>query len=124
MRITIRQHNFTITPAFDAYIRQKIVLPAERLLAETAKGDLPIFAIEAERTTRHHRKGQVYRMEANITLGKRMLRAEATGEDPHAACDLLEEEVKREIRSYKAKSRTVAKRGARRVKGALRESAE
>lgn len=122
MRITLRQHNFKVTPAFEAYVRQKIVLPVERLLADGDTGDLPIFNIEVERTTRHHRKGQVYRMEANITIGKKILRAEATDEDPRAACDLLEEELKREIRTFKNKSRVLVRRGGRMAKDALRNT--
>ena len=120
MRITIRQRNFKITPAFEAYIGQKIVRPVEHLLARDAAENLPIFDIEAERTTRHHRKGLVYRMVATITMGKKLLRAEATDQDPRAACDILEEELKREIRSFKTKSRALVKRGARQAKGALR----
>lgn len=120
MRITIRQHNFKITPAFDAYIRQKIVRLAERLLKREELSGAVVMDIEVERTTRHHRKGMVYRVEVNIILRKKMLRAEATDEDPRAACDLLEEELKREIRGYKTRSRAVAKRGARKAKRALR----
>lgn len=121
MRITIRQRNFDITPSFREYMEQKIVRPVERLLASNREEDLPLFDIEVERTTRHHRKGQVYRVVVNITLGQKLLRAEATDEDPRAACDLLEEELKREIRSFKTKSRTLVKRGAREVKGMARD---
>ncbi|OHA02951.1 MAG: ribosomal subunit interface protein [Candidatus Sungbacteria bacterium RIFCSPLOWO2_01_FULL_54_21] len=121
MRITIRQRNFTITPAFRAYMEQKIVRPAERLLASSRDEDLPLFDIEVERTTRHHRKGQVYRVEVNMTIGKKLIRAEATDEDPRSACDLLEEELKREIRSFKTKSRTLVKRGGRKAKSMTRD---
>jgi ribosomal subunit interface protein len=120
MRVTLRQKNFKITPAFCAYIEQKIVRPAARLLPGNQEGDLPLFDIDVERTTGHHRKGRVYRVAANITLGRKVISAEATDENPHAACDLLEEELKREIRGYKTKSRTLAHRGAQKVKGALR----
>ncbi|MEK7098948.1 MAG: ribosome-associated translation inhibitor RaiA [Patescibacteria group bacterium] len=121
MRITMRQRNFDITPSFREYVEQKIVRPAEHLLASDRQEDLPLFDIEVERTTRHHRKGQVYRVVVNITLGRKLLRAEATDEDPRAACDLVEEELKREIRSFKTKSRTLVKRGARRAKDVLRD---
>lgn len=120
MRIIIRQRNFTITPAFEAYIRQKIVRPAEKLIAAGRDGDTPLCDIEIERTTRHHRKGQVYHMAAAISLGKKMLRAEATDEDPRAACGILEEELKREILTHKEKSRALTKRSARKTKRATR----
>lgn len=120
MRITIRQHNFTITPAFDAYIRQKIVRPVEKLLSSGRESAIPICDIEIERTTRHHRKGMVYRAEANITIGKKMLRAEAIDENPRAACDILEEELKREILKHKEKSRALTKRSACKTKRTTR----
>lgn len=124
MKVTIHQRNFDLTPAFRDYIEQKIVRPAEHLLGPGSRdGDLPLFDVEVERTTRHHRKGQVYRVVVNMTLGQKMIRAEVTDEDPRAACDLLEEELKREIRTYKNKSRTLVKRGARKAKGALRGGA-
>ena len=120
MRITLRQKNFKITPAFRTYMEQKIVRPAARLLPANQEGDLPLFDIDVERTTGHHQKGPVYRVVANITLGRKVISAEATDEDPRAACDLLEDELKREIRSYKDKLRTLVKRGTRKVKGELR----
>lgn len=116
MRITIRQKDVEITDALREYIARKIVQPAERLLKRAGPDDMPILDIEIARTTRHHHKGTIYRASATLTLGKAILRAGAEDEDAHAACDAIEEELKREILTHKEKSRAMVKRGARKAK--------
>lgn len=116
MRVTVSKRNIEITPALRSYIEEKIVRTAERLIGRLSLSDLPILDVEVERTTRHHRKGQVYRILVNLTLGKKLIRAEATDDDIRAACDVLEEELKREIQTHKTKSLTLLKRGARQAK--------
>lgn len=120
MRVTIRKKNLEITPPLRAYIEIKVIQPVEKLLHSDIGGDLPLLEIEVERTTHHHRKGFVYRIETNLTLGKRLIRAEAAAEDIRAACDIVEEELRRELTSYKSRSFSLLKRIARRVKHELR----
>ena len=120
MRVTIRQKNLKITPALTKYIEQKILKPIHRLLKEGVAQDLPILDLEFARTTRHHRKGKIYRAEANLTLGKKMIRAEADEEDVRKACDLLQAELEREIRSYKGKRIARDRREGRAIKKEFR----
>ncbi len=120
MRVTIRQKNLKITPVLMRYIEQKILKPIRRLLKENTAQELPILDLEFGRTTRHHRKGKVFRAQANLTLGKYLLRAEVDEEDIRAACDLLEEELEEEIRTFKGKSFSLLKRQGRSIKGESR----
>ena len=120
MRVTIRQKDLEITPALRAYIDAKVIQPVQKLIQRDAAGDRSLLDIEVERTTHHHRKGAVYRIEANLTLARRFIRAEAVAEDMRAACDVLEQELRREITSYKARAFSLMKRIARRVKRELR----
>jgi ribosomal subunit interface protein len=119
VRVTIRQKNLKITPALTIYIDQKVLKPIRRLLKESSAGELPILDLEFARTTRHHHKGKVYRAEANLTLGKKVFRAEAEEEDIRKACDLLQEELEQEIRSYKGKRMAQDRREGRGVKREL-----
>lgn len=116
MRVTIRQKNLKITPALTRYIEQKILKPVRRLLKKGISSDLPILDLEFGRTTRHHRQGRIYHAEANLALGKKLLRAEVDDEDIRSACDLLEEELGREIRAFKGKRLSLAKREGRAAK--------
>lgn len=119
MRITIRQKNLEITPALQEYIDEKIVRPIGKLLSGAEESDLPILDIEVERTTKHHRKGDVYRAEANLTLGAKLIRAEAEDVDIRAACDAVHDELAREIKTFKEKHATLQKRSARKAKEEL-----
>jgi len=119
MRVMIRQKNLELTLPLRTYIEQKVVLPVQKLLKRAQVSELPILDMEVERTTRHHRKGQVYRVLANLAIGRKLIRAEATDEDVRAACDLLEEELKREVQTHKTKSVALEKRGARVAKKEL-----
>lgn len=120
MRVVVRRKNLEITPALSVYIDTKIVRPTRKLLARIQSDALPLLDIEVARTTRHHRKGNVFYAEANLSLGSNVFRAEAEAEDIHAACDLLEDELKREISKFKTKAETLAKRQGRKIKKEVR----
>ena len=57
----------------------------------------------------------VYRATASLSLGSKLLRAEADAEDLRAAIDMLEEELKRSLQSFKEKAAARQKRESRRV---------
>lgn len=132
MRVTIRQKNLKITPALTRYIEQKVLKPIRRMLkvprpegpgsrpqsglGKSSGGDLPILDLEFGRASRHHRKGRVFHAEANLTIGKKLLRAEIDGEDMRLACDALQEELESAIRTYNGKRRSMAKREGREAK--------
>ena len=120
MRVTIRQKDLEITSALETYINEKIVASVEKFLKRGASEDLPLLDIEVGRTTFHHKKGQVYRVSATLTLAHKVIRAEAEDEEIHAACDKIEEELTREITSFKTRSFSLFKRAARQMKDQLR----
>ncbi len=120
MRVTIRKKNLDITPALADYIEKKMLKPVKKLLQDVIEKELPILDLQIERTTRHHHKGEVYRMEVNLSLGKHFFNAVVDGEDIYAVCDLLEKELEREITSVKGKTRAKALRQDRRIKKELR----
>ncbi len=120
MRITIRQKNLEITPALHIYIESKVLKPVRRLLKNVKESELPVLDLEFERSTRHHKKGKVFRAEATLTLNGHLIRAEVDDEDIRVCCDRLQEELERGIMSYKSKTAARARRVARSVKKTLR----
>jgi len=120
VRVIIRQKNIVITEPLRRYIEMKLVQPIRKLLRRETAGVLPLLEIECARSGRHHRKGKVYHFEANLSLDGKLLRAEVDEEDARVACDLLEEELEREILAYKSRLRALEKRGARRLKKDMR----
>ena len=120
MRVNIRQKNIEVTPALREYIEGKIIRVAEKFLQHQAASDLPILDIGVERTTTHHRKGDVYAMEANLSLGGRMFHVKAHGADVRAVCDVLEEELSHEMYGHKNRLVSLMRRGARVFKKNMR----
>ena len=120
MRVNIRQKNIEVTAPLREYIEEKIIRSAEKFLQAQSVTDLPIMDIGVERTTMHHRKGDVYKVEANLAVGGRMFHAQAHGDDVRAACDLLEAELEHEMYAHKNKVITVFRRGARAFKRSMR----
>ncbi len=120
MRTTIRQKDLEITPSLQEYIERKIVQPVGKFLKRNVATDLPVLDIEVGRTTRHHHKGNVFHASATLTIGRRVIRADATDADIHAACDTLENELKREIDTFRSKASAVQKRAARAIKQQVR----
>lgn len=98
----------------------KILKPIRQLLGKLRGVEFMSVDLEIARTTRHHRKGKIYRAEVNLSLPRKLLRAEVEDEDARAAIDLLSEEIEREIKTYQGKNRAFLLRGARQAKKDLR----
>ena len=110
MNIKIRTTNFDLTPAIEEYVSKKVV-HMEKLLEEAA-----ICEVELGKTTAHHRSGDIFRAELNITDGGDQFYAVAEESDLYAAIDVVRDEIERTIVSKKKKRNTLFKRGAQRIK--------
>lgn len=119
MRVTIHGKNLEITPAFYTYIEAKLLKPVGRLLVKSSS-ELPIISLEFGRSTRHHRKGNVYYGIATLTIGRRVIRAEAEAENPRAICTPLKKELELEVKKTFSYGRALNNRSARRIKRELR----
>ena len=120
MRVNIRHKDIEMTDALREHVDMKIVRSVEKLLKRMGSSDMPILDIEVGRTSQHHHKGEVYRASATLSLGAKTIRASAEDTDIHAACDVLEDELKREISHYKTSSLSMVKRLGRRTKQMMR----
>lgn len=99
MHITIKYTNLESTPAIDSYVRGKIG-SLEKLLQKIEKKSVVEADVEIARTTRHHKKGPVFRAECNLDLLGKILRAEHSDWDARRCID----EVKKEIQAQVKKS--------------------
>lgn len=121
MRVVLKQKNLAFTPAIREYVEKKLVSPARKLVGSTAAAELVILEIEIARTTTRHRKGLVYYAEANMSLGKKLIRVEAEDQDIYAAIDALKDELERRVKSLKEKSVSLNRRRARNAKQIIRQ---
>ncbi len=107
MRVNVKTTNFDITPSVEALAEGKLISPVNKLIAKIDRNTDIVFDIELGRTTKHHRKGKIWRAEVQISLPglKNMLRAEALAESLEEAVNLAKNEITQEIKKYKEKTR-------------------
>ncbi len=117
MNIKIRSKNFDITPAIDDYVNKKITTLQKFIDAKEGI----LCEIEIGRTTTHHKSGDIFRAEVNITSpGNKQIYAVAEETDLYTAIDVVRDELEREIVSQKNKRNTLFRRGSARIKNLLK----
>lgn len=106
-----------MTPDINDLIREKISL-VERFLE--LKGDeVALAEVEVQRST-HHKKGEVFRCEVNLSFKGKVIRAETKHFDVRNAIEDLRQQLEKRIRRGKGKRFDVFKKGARRLKSLLK----
>lgn len=113
MKANIKTTGFKIDEPLRVYIDQKIVKTVEKFLKRTNISDSAMLDIEIEKETRHHKKGMIWRAEANLSFPKSFLRAEAEAEDIRSSIDMVEAELFAELRKHKEKQLEKGKRKGR-----------
>ncbi len=103
MRITLHAKNLDLTPSIKAFVEEKVgsvskfLKPVENSLAEAQ--------VEVGKPSKHHRSGFIYYAEVNLKIGSRLFRAVAEHLDLHTAIDLARDEIERQIKEHKERSR-------------------
>lgn len=106
LTFTYKATHLSISAALRDYATKRFG-EAERFLPKRTDAEYRA-RIELEKTTQHHQKGDIFRCEVNLTIGKRLLRAEATADDLYKAIDATKDELLTELR--KQKQRRVQRR--------------
>ena len=125
MRITLKTTGFTLTEAIAIYLERRMNA-VSRLVKNfegtTKKGHAAVMArVELAKTTRHHKKGDIFRAEVTLDVpGRAPFRAEAEAGDLRSAIDIVREELVEEVRSWKEKRKDSFRRGGRELKRRLR----
>ncbi|PIR86951.1 MAG: ribosomal subunit interface protein [Candidatus Harrisonbacteria bacterium CG10_big_fil_rev_8_21_14_0_10_49_15] len=100
MKINIKTKNLELTPAMRDFINTKIGALERQLIRFEKEGALMV-EVEIARPSHHHHKGKVYYAEANLRIGKNMLRAESDDYNIRVAVNKVRQILDREIRKYK-----------------------
>jgi len=103
MKIDILGTNMELTEAIKEHINGKI-------------GGLDKFfdnildaRVDIGLTSKHHKKGDIYRAEVNLRVPGKLLRAEAVTDDLYKSINQVKDELQREIKRYKEKKRELNK---------------
>ena len=118
MKIILKSTNFSLTPSISEYV-DSTLMSLEKLLQ--GLGELEM-RVEVGRSTFHHNKGEVFFAEANVNIGKNLLRSRTEALSVQAAIDEIKDELKNEINKFKGKRETVFRRGSRSISKFLRLS--
>lgn len=118
MKYNIKATGIDLTPAIDQYIETRI----NSISRFVDKNDESAMAdIEVGRISSHHKTGENYRAEINVTLaGHGLLRAEQTDYNLYNAINATKNEIVRQIKTVRKKDLTKHKKGGRNLKGLLR----
>ncbi len=113
MQYNIKTTDFEMTPDVSHYLNERLI-SLEKFVTkddESVKCD-----VEIGRTTKRHQSGDIFRVELNVSIGKDLLRTEATKESINAAIDEAKDEMSKRLRRYKGKRATLFRKGADRIK--------
>ncbi len=113
MQTDIKATNMELTDAITAFIREKM----DGLDAKAARfGEVVRAEVEVGKTSKHHKKGPVFRAEVHVRLPGNLVYAQAENYDLYVAINDAKREAERQIVGYKGKLSAKEKRGARKMK--------
>ena len=116
MNIKIKATNFIMTAEVSEYVTRKL----ESLSRFLNQSESTLCEVEIGKTTNHHKTGDVYKAEVNITNDGNQYYTTAESFDIFSAIDEIRDEAEREIVSRKKKNTTLFRRGAKRIKDMIR----
>ncbi len=117
MQIKIKATHISLTPEIEGYIHKKLET-LERLIPED--DTTALLSIEVGKTTEHHKTGDVFRAEFNLSPKGKTFYAFAEEADLYTALDRVKDELMHELRTRKDKDLTMFRRGGQKIKQMLR----
>ena len=105
-----------MTPSIEEYVHKKVDVLTKFIDSDTEA----LAEIEIGRTTHHHHKGDVYKAEINLTIGKRIFRADVAESDLYTAIDVMKDRIAQEVSTQKDKDMSLMKKGQTKVKDLLK----
>ncbi len=106
-----------VTEAIRDYALEKL----EALEKYIPEGDTSAkISLELSKTTAHHAHGDVFQAEAQLHVRGKDITSRAVEDDLYKAIDVLKDMLTRELASYKAKERSIFRKGAQQVKNLLK----
>ena len=118
MKINLKGSGITLTDAITDYATKKITT-LEKFVDKKLDG--VIFRVEVGKTTKHHKSGDVFRAEVNVTGGGLDIYSFAEADNLYTAIDLVEAELARELVQGKSKRIKLLRRGQRAIKDLMKD---
>ena len=114
MKIIIKTKNLDHSEALNSLVEKKFE-SIEKFI-ENEKMPVEIF-VEIEKETKHHKKGEIFLVKAQVILFGKSIMAEVNGEDIFVTVGKAKDELKNEIEKYSQKKIDINRREARKSRG-------
>ncbi len=118
MQLQIKGLDMEVTDAIRDYVEQRIMS-----LGKVVNFQDPLVRISVElgRSASHHKQGeQAYRTEIHLTIPGQTLFAQSFAPDLYASVDEVRDDIMRQIRDTKGRSKSLFRRGGAALKKLLR----
>lgn len=115
MNTNIKATNMELTDAINDYVNKRL----EGIKKFGKDGEMVSY-VEVGKTTNHHKQGDLFKAEFDITVNGKKFYTVSEKEDLYEAIDDAREEIVRQMTSKKDKEKTLFKRGALSVKKMLK----
>jgi putative sigma-54 modulation protein len=116
MNINIKATQIELTEAITNYVYKRLE-PLEKFLG--GKEGVNVL-VEVGKSTNHHNKGDIFRAEVHMIGAGIDVYAVKETNDLYAAIDVVESEIKRELKSLKGKQSRTLRDGQRRIKDMMK----
>jgi len=110
MKITISTKNISLDDALRTFVEDKIG-GLEKFFKDP--NNLVEIRVEIGKPSRHHRSGMVYYAEANISIGGKLLRADAKHLDLRTAIVQVKDELQIQLKKFKDKNGDLSRKTRR-----------
>jgi ribosomal subunit interface protein len=110
-----------MTPDIEEHITSK-VSSVEKFL-KLNENELVLVECEVARST-HHKKGDVFRVEINLTVKGKLYRSVATSSDVRVAIDDAKDQLEKQINHVKTRRFALFEKGSRMIKSILKRTNE
>jgi len=112
MTTNIKATNMELTLAISDYVNKKI----ESISKFIPQGEKVVIYVEVGKTTNHHKQGDYFKAEFEVTIGGMKFFTDSKKSDLYKAIDDAKDEIVKQIKSNKKRKNTLFKRGATSVK--------
>jgi len=112
MATNIKATNMELTGAITDYVNKKI----ESINKFVSFGEEIIVYVEVGKTTKHHKQGDYFKAEFDVTINGEKFFTDSEKSDLYKAIDDAKDEVIKKIKNKKNKKETLYKRGATSIK--------
>jgi putative sigma-54 modulation protein len=116
MKINTKATGITLTPSISEYIEKKVNM-LDKFSSST---DEMLVNVEVGRTTKHHKSGDIFRAEMQVSCSGQTYYAASETEDLYAAIDEVKDEIAYKLSGEKKKALHLLRRGGAKIKNLLK----